>query len=127
MKHTAFFGDGEKTFALTTTMIQELERKTGHGIGLIFWRIQQHHFSLQDIAEVIRLGLIGGGTTPIEADALVKTYVDNRPLIESMEVALDVISARFIGTTITDDLPSDVQHAAATGDLAAAVTEADHG
>lgn len=126
MKHTAFFGDGEKNFALTAPMIHELERKTGRGIGAIFRRIQQHDFSLQDIAEVIRLGLIGGGTAPFEADALVKTYVDGRPLVESMEIALDVIAARFLGVivTVTQD---ETGQAAATGDLAASVSEADHG
>lgn len=127
MKHTAFFGDGKKTFALTTPMIQELERKTGHGIGAIFRRIQHHQFSLQDISEVIRLGLIGGGTKPVIADALVKTYVDGQPLVESMEVALDVIAARFLGSAITDNAQDDIGHAAASGDLAAAVSEADHG
>lgn len=124
MKHTAFFGDGEKTFALTTPMIQELERKTGHGIGLIFRRIQQHQFSLQDISEVIRLGLIGGGTKPAIADAMVKTYVDGQPLVESMEIALDVIAARFLGS---EGAALESNTVLDSADEAAAVSEAAHG
>ena len=59
MKHVAFFGDGEKTFALTIPLIQELERTTGHGVGAIFRRVQAQDFGIQEITEVIRLGLIG--------------------------------------------------------------------
>ena len=152
MKHTAFFGDGEKTFALTTPMIHELERKTGHGIGAIFKRVSAMTFGIADIVETIRLGLIGGGTAPFVADALVKTYVDDRPLAETFPVALGILEVAWFGSTITDAqdetgqpdptdpadnaarpradiaeaFASDVQEAAASGDLAAAVREADH-
>lgn len=129
MIHTAFFGDGEKTFALSTPMVLELERRTGNGIGAIFARIRAHQFTLQDVTETIRLSLIGGGASPSDADALVKAYVDERPLVESMEIALDVITARMLGPIAADGKPvpqDKPRHTAKTGDLAAAISEADH-
>ncbi len=126
MKHVAFFGDGEKTFALTDPMIDELERTTGHGIGAIFRRVQSQDFTRKEIAETIRLGLIGGGAADFEAAALVKTYVGGRPLVESVEIALDVLAARFLGAAIPD-AQDETGQAAAIGEVAVAVSEADNG
>lgn len=50
-----------------------------------------------EIREVLRLGLIGGGKKPLEALALVKRYVDDRPLGESAPVALAVLTAALVG------------------------------
>jgi len=112
MKHTAFFGDGEKTFALTHPMILELERKTGHGIGALFDRIRHSQFAFTDLIEVIRLGLIGGGTSAAEADALVKTYAIARPLGESLAIALGILSTLFFGADESDHLDESGQVAA---------------
>ncbi|MCF6370984.1 gene transfer agent family protein [Rhizobium halophilum] len=97
MQHTAFFGDGEKTFAFTREMLLELERKTGHGIFALFTRIQSRQASFADMTETIRLGLIGGGATPAEAAALVNTYAVARPLGESLAVAFGILTALFFG------------------------------
>jgi uncharacterized membrane protein len=124
MQHTAFFGDGEKTFAFTHPLIEELQRKTGTGIGALFGRVRSMQFSLSDITEVIRLGLIGGGTSPAEASALVNAYVIGRPLSESFAVALGVLTVVFFGTDENDDTQDETRQVAASGDLAAAVSEA---
>ncbi|QND20388.1 gene transfer agent family protein [Rhizobium leguminosarum bv. viciae] len=104
-EHRAFFGDGEKTFAFPTReLIEELEHKTGQPIGALFRRFQNHDFSFSDLTEVIRLGLIGGGASPADADRLVSVYSINRPLTESFLVALGIITALFLGTEEdTDD------------------------
>lgn len=64
MKHTAFFGDADHTFALTDDMITELERITDLGIGALYLRTVNMQFKLVDLVEIIRLGLIGGGVIP---------------------------------------------------------------
>ena len=97
MKHTTFFGDSEKTFALTPPMIHELERKTGNGILALFTRLRAQGASFKDITETIRCALIGGGTDPREAADLVYTYAENRPLGESLGLALTILSTRFFG------------------------------
>lgn len=72
--HNAFFGDGPRSFRLTDSMVIELERLTETGIGSLFLRLTRNDFRLPDLIEVIRLGLIGGGTSPEEAARLVDTY-----------------------------------------------------
>lgn len=111
MNHTAFFGDAVYTFALTDTMIEELQHKTGIGIGALYQRVVASQFRVADIVEIIRCGLIGGGTAPEAADRLVSAYAKDRPFAESFPLALDILDARWSGTP------------AATGDVAAAINE----
>lgn len=99
ISHRAFFGDGERTFALTDPMVIELERLTDSGIGLLFARVVRGDFHLPHLIEVIRLGLIGAGTNPEEAARLVATYATNRPIGEVLPLALDVLDARWSGTS----------------------------
>lgn len=98
MKHTAFYGDGEKTFAFPTLeLIQELERKTGHSFGALFARVHRHEAGFSEVLEIIRLGLIGGGTSPAEAEALVRTYGVFRPFAESLTVAAGITATVMFG------------------------------
>ena len=122
MKHVAYFGDGEKTFALTDSMIRELENKTGVGIGLLSTRCMSSYFYIGDLIEIIRLGLIGADMSPVEAQRLVDTYATNRPFTEIVPLALDILNARWGGEAVTDEGQDD--EPAATGDLAAAVSAA---
>lgn len=103
MKHFAYFGDGEKTFALTTPMIAELERKAGVGIGAIYQRVALTlQFHVSDVIEIIRLGLIGGGTPPAEAQSLIDAYTPEQPLIPLAMLAVDILNARWNGEAVTD-------------------------
>lgn len=98
ISHRAFFGDKERDFTLTDPMITELERQTGTGIGMLFQRLMASQFHLKDLSEIIRLGLIGANTDPQEASRLVEVYAHNRPMSEVLPLALDVITARWLGT-----------------------------
>ena len=116
--HRAFFGDAERAFRLTGPMIIELERQTGAGIGTIVKRLVAREFSIREITETIRLALIGGGTHPMDALALVETYVLARPLVEGQLLAVDILDRLWSGA------PAEpINHAAATGDLAAALSD----
>ncbi|KAA8606016.1 hypothetical protein AL036_16325 [Salipiger aestuarii] len=97
LKHEAFFGDGEHTFALTDDMIAELERITEHGIGALYLRAVNMQFKLADLIEVIRLGLIGGKTSPARAKELVDTYARNQPIDDLYPLAMDILDARWSG------------------------------
>lgn len=101
---TSFFGDQDHTFTLTDEMLIELETKTGTGIGALFQRLMAQAFKLADLAEVIRLGLIGGGMNPQEADRLVSTYARNRPITEVMPLATAILAARWLGA---DEVQAD--------------------
>lgn len=125
MKHFAFFGDGEKTFALSGPMILELERKTGVGIGLLMERVRAGSYAYNDLVETIRCGLIGGGVDPKQAADLCWTYVENRPILDSYTLALGILLARFVATDEAQpeepapDTQDDLGQAAATGDASA--------
>lgn len=108
-EHRAFFGDGEKAFAFPTRdLIIELETKTGHGVGALFRRFRDTSYSFTDVSEIIRLGLIGGGITPEEANRLVSVYVIGRPLAEVFAVADGVITTLFFGVEAVNDAISQV-------------------
>ena len=102
MKHTAFFGDGDHTFALTDDMITELERLSDVGIGALYLRAVNIQFNIADLIEIIRLGLIGGGATPEQAMRLTDTYGRNRPIDELYPLALDILDARWNGPETPD-------------------------
>lgn len=104
----AFFGDGEKLFAFPTLeLIQELEAKTGFGIGELVARLRQHAYSVEETNQIIRLGLIGGGTTPAEAARLVGTYATARPLVESYMLAMQIITELYAGPEEEEPAPDD--------------------
>ena len=97
LTHHAFFGDGEHDFLLTPEMIVELERKTGSGVGGLCRRLFAGDFKHGDLIEVVRLGLIGGGTSPKDADALVSAYAINRPLSEIFPLSVAILNRLWFG------------------------------
>lgn len=112
-EHSAFFGDGEKAFALTPDLIVELERRTGSGIGAIAKRFFGGEFRHSDLTEVLRLGLVGGGTDPKEAAALVSTYAARLSVTQLYEAALPIIDAAMFGAPqpVTEPAVEDVPDA----------------
>lgn len=125
MKHTAFFGDGEKTFALPPDQIYELEKTTGTGIGLLCQRVPEGIFRLVELVEIIRLALIGGGMSTKDAAHLADTYAAKRPLKESYPIAVALLRLVYLGEAEpAPDAQDDLGQVVATGDLAAAIREA---
>lgn len=55
---------------------------------------------IKDIAEVIRCAAIGGGMSPNDAGALVRDYVDGRPLAETAPVAWAILHAAVMGVRL---------------------------
>lgn len=92
-----FFGDGTYRFKLTAPLIAELERSTGTGIGGLAKRIFANDYRFNELAELIRLALIGAGQTPQRAKELVETYVNAQPIAASLPVALAILEAAFFG------------------------------
>lgn len=121
---TLFVGDGEHPLALTSPMVREVERKLGSGIGAILARFQSQAFGFDDVREIIRCALIGGGMDPREADHLAATYIDERPLAESTEIALAVLMVRFFGA---DEEPAPAPDAPLHDRVAAAFAAHDAG
>ncbi|MBR0695946.1 gene transfer agent family protein [Bradyrhizobium lablabi] len=98
------WANGEDQFCLSKVgLILDLEAKCEAAIAVIFKRIANKDFYLNDLRETIRLGLIGGGMTPKEAIAAVNLHVDENPhgLAPSALVAYAVLEAVLVG--VPDD------------------------
>lgn len=100
--HRQFFGDAECNFRLTPDLVLELERKTASGIGALSRRFYAMDFRLIELTEVIRLGLIGGGMDPEEADALVKAYTPRMSMTDLYGKALPIIDILMFGKVTAD-------------------------
>jgi len=96
-----FFGDGERDFALPANMIHELERVTGNGIGELFRKATANTYRFTEVAETIRLAMIGGGTSPADASALVTAYVgtEGNPFVAAHMLALDILTDFYAGAS----------------------------
>lgn len=77
------FLDGEDyVFRLAWGQLIKLQEVRLCGAFLVFERLHGSEWMVEDIREVIRLGLVGGGLDPIKATKLVKEYVEQRPPID---------------------------------------------
>lgn len=94
-----FFGDQDRVFRLTPELIQELERKTGRGIGGMCRDLFAGDFHLATVTETIRLALIGGGTEPQVAASLIATYAAPRPVMEPYALAVAILETTMLGST----------------------------
>ena len=90
------FAGQERRFQLRIGEMGELERICGGGIGAIFMRLGSHQFGVREVWDTIRLGLEGGGTTAIEATALVMRYHD-QPLMDFLPLAGQIVAAAVNG------------------------------
>jgi hypothetical protein len=113
---TTDFGDGTYRFRLKMDGATELEEKCDAGIGAIYMRLHGPAYTMLDVRETIRLGLIGGGTAPVKALSLVKRYVDERPIDESWLLARTIVGALMHGVA-NDPPPLAVPRPAAKTEL----------
>lgn len=70
------FGDGPHRFRLAMGQLEELQEKTGVGPFSLLQRFIAGDWSVVDVRETVRLGLVGGGMEPLAALNLVRRYVD---------------------------------------------------
>lgn len=115
-KITLEWADGEYLFALRCGEIEELEAdsfnpetgKKGIGIGAIWTRLMSGTWYINDVYNVIRLGLIGGGMEDVAAKRMVERYAKNKPVTDKeyldkpspsnpLTVAQAILAAAIIG------------------------------
>lgn len=103
------FADGEYNFRLAWGQLVELQEKTDAGPMVVLDRLHNGTWRVEDIAQVIRLGLIGAGTPPPTARTLTVRYVEERPPLENVLLATVILKAAVMGA------PEEVvgEHAAA--------------
>lgn len=91
------WGDGHHKFALPIGQLRELQDKCDAGPNRILQRLSGIDWRIDDIREVMRLSLIGGGMKPTDAHLLCVRYVDNRPLMESRLHAQAILLKALVG------------------------------
>lgn len=110
---TQTWGDGEHRFRLGIGELEELDRLTGAGPEFLLSELEAGRGRARWPHHILRLGLIGGGMAPVEALALVRTYCDERPWLESKPPSVAVLMALLLG------MPEDEADASGEGAAAA--------
>lgn len=103
------WGDGEHKFRLAIGQLRDLEEKTKVGPFELFEKLRTNRWRVDDLAHVIRVGLVGGGMPTPQAVDLVTRHIDEWPLVESALVAQAVMLAALVGS---QDDPAGKQAAA---------------
>lgn len=91
------WADGDFRFRLAWGQLVELQERCNTGPYVILNRLYDGQWRMEDITNVIRLGLIGGGMSPTDALKKVRTYVEDRPPLENVLVAQAVLAAGLQG------------------------------
>ncbi len=89
----------ERLFRLTFGGVLDLEQAIGEGIGKIFIRLSSSQFSAREVYETLRLGLIGGGMSVLDAKRLIDAHFENRPggYMENAMVAASILTDLMTG------------------------------
>lgn len=109
------WADGFYTFLLDAGGVRELQIKCGNvGPMVILQRLAASTFFLDDICEIVRIALIGGGTKPVEALRLVRRYVEQRPLLENVQLCIDILSPVLVAPEGDEPKKADAEAATMT-------------
>lgn len=106
------FADGDYTFRLAWGELKLLQEAVDAGPFVVANRLINGTWRVEDISNVIRLGLIGGGLAPDKALSLVRAYVESRPPMETVMLAAGIIGAAVRGAP--DELPGEAAAASET-------------
>lgn len=96
-KITQPFADDDYEFRLGWGELAELQEKVNAGPYVVLQRVENGTWRIEDVSNIIRLGLIGGGMKPTDALAKVRTYVEKRPPLENLMLAHAIIMAGLLG------------------------------
>lgn len=91
------WADGTHTFRLAWGQLAELQEHCDAGPYVVLNRLATSQWRVEDISNVVRLGLIGGGMTPADALKKVRAYVEARPPLENVLVAQAILAAGLQG------------------------------
>jgi len=104
---TREWADGSYSFRLAYGQWLDLQEAVGCGPLELYVRLLQRQWKVQQIREIIRIGLLGGGTDPSNALRLVRRYVEEQPILESVPLALEIVSASLTMPQGEQDLGED--------------------
>lgn len=95
---------GEHDFALALGNVRAIQERCKAGPPEIMRRLRFDEWHVDDLYEVIRQGLIGGGMDRKEANELVSAMFDQHPYYEFVMCAQGIMALLMIGAD-TDEKP----------------------
>lgn len=102
---TLAFGGADRRFHLSIGPLERVQEAVNRGPADILRRIQSEEYRTQEVREVLRHGLIGGGMPEIEAATLIKTEVDGKPAwAQNAVIASLVLAAAIVGAEDEPDV-----------------------
>jgi hypothetical protein len=84
--------------------LRKLEQKRNLSTSEIYERLRSRTWRADDLREVIKIGLEGGGLNVNQADELLLEYFDPFPKLPFVVVALRILEAAFVGPQ-DDEIP----------------------
>jgi hypothetical protein len=104
---TLFFGDGDQRFRIGIGEFRELQEKVNKrriemGLGpvgptTLANLLRANDAWPDDMRDVLRIGLVGGGMKPVDAHRMLVLYFDDKPPINFYLTAFTVLMAAFVG------------------------------
>ena len=108
-RYTGPFGDGPHDFQLRIAELEELQELTDAGPEEVFHRISEGRWRVADIRETIRLGLKGGGMTPLMARAMIDRYAGPGELANQKALVTAILAAALVGAPDEDEPSGEMQ------------------
>jgi len=96
------FADGTYTFRLAWGGLEKVQEACDAGPFVVFERLSTGQWKTNDIREVIRHGLLGGGNDVATVRRLIRDYVEERPAAENVPMAIAILAAAIIGAPEED-------------------------
>lgn len=100
---TLAWADGDYPFRLDLGQLVAVQEATQAGPAHLMARLSDGTWRVEDIRAPILHGLMGGGMDAIRARGMVTTWVDARPWVESIPVALAILGAAIYGAPADDE------------------------
>jgi hypothetical protein len=69
----------------------------GSSVGAVLTRFETGSYTIDDVEQVLTLGLIGGGKSRAEAAKLIADHVSTAPIADNAGTAAGILVALFMG------------------------------
>jgi hypothetical protein len=95
-KIVAEFGGDEYDFCLRWGELIELQESRDAGPAWILSKFSANTWQVQDVSEILRLGLIGGGMEAGKARKLIRNHVELKPFDLGGDVGLAILAVKVL-------------------------------
>lgn len=93
-----YWAGKDRLFRLRTGAVMDLEEAlAGQAIGVTFQKLASGQFSIMDVHETLRIGLIDAGESVVDAKRLLGTHFDKVGLSDNAGIASDLVASLMVG------------------------------